>query len=617
MLKKQRSGATAKQPALPWQPQPASPLAQADVASVLGQAIAFHRAGLLAEAEQLYRRILGVERRNFDCLHLLGVLHFQRGEFSEALRQIDDALKINPNVADAHNNRGNALKKLNRPEQALASYDRAIALKPDDAATFNNRGSALKELEQLEEALADFDQAIELRPAFAEAFNNRGNVCRELERFDEALSDYDKALALHANNPDAFNNRGAVLNKLERFEEALADLDKAIALKPDHAEAHYNRGTTLVDLRRFEGALAEFDKAIALRPDYAQAYYSRGTAYLALTRIDEALADFDRAIGFKADHPHAWWNRALGKLLTGRYREGWAEYEWRLQVDPTAQSRRDFRRPRWTGNRDIAGKTLVLHHEQGFGDTIMAARYVRPLIESGARVVIDAPAPLASLLSQIDGAQVVTAEDALPPFDFHCPMMSLPLAFATTLGTIPADVPYLSAPPVHAEKWAQRLPSSGVPRIGIAWAGNPTYKQDRTRTIGLPSVLPLLSRTDVQFVGLQRDLRAGDAEILQSNPQVRNLGDALESFADTAAVIASLDLIISIDSATVHLAGALGKPVWVLLPYAPDWRWLLGRDDSPWYPTVRLFRQARLDDWSGVVERVAEELARFARSFRA
>jgi len=271
------------------------------------------------------------------------------------------------------------------------------------------------------------------------------------------------------------------------------------------------RGTTLVDLRRFEGALAEFDKAIALRSDYAQAYYSRGTAYLALTRIDEALADFDRAIGFKADHPHAWWNRALGKLLTGRYREGWAEYEWRLQVDPTAQSRRDFRRPRWTGNRDIAGKTLVLHHEQGFGDTIMAARYVRPLIESGARVVIDAPAPLASLLSQIDGAQVVTAEDALPPFDFHCPMMSLPLAFATTLGTIPADVPYLSAPPVHAEKWAQRLPSSGVPRIGIAWAGNPTYKQDRTRTIGLPSVLPLLSRTDVQFVGLQRDLRAGDA----------------------------------------------------------------------------------------------------------
>jgi tetratricopeptide (TPR) repeat protein len=617
MIKKQRSGATAKQPVLPWQPQQASPLQQVDVASVFGQALAFHRAGQLAEAERLYRRILQVERRHFDSLHLLGVIHFQRGEFSEAVRQIDDALKIDPNVADAHNNRANALKKLKRPEQALASYDRAIALKPDDAATFNNRGAVLKELERFEEALADLDQAIMLRPDFAEAFNNRGNVYRELEQFGEALSDYDKALALHVKNPDALNNRGAVLNKLERYDEALADLDKAIALKPDHAEAHYNRGTTLVDLRRPDEALADFGRAIALRPDYAQAFYSRGTAYLALARIDEALADFDRAIGFKSDHQNALWNRAVGRLLTGRYREGWPEYEWRLQVDPTASSRRDFRRPRWTGSRDIAGKTLLLHHEQGFGDTIMAARYVRRLIESGTRVVIDAPAPLASLLAQIDGANVVTTGDASPSFDFHCPMMSLPLAFATRLETIPADVPYLSAPPAHIQKWAQRLPRSGVPRVGIAWAGNPTYKQDRIRTIGLPRVLPLLSRTDVHYVGLQRDLRDGDAELLRGHPQVENLGDALETFADTAAVIASLDLIISIDSATVHLAGALGKPVWILLPYSPDWRWLLGRDDSPWYPTARLFRQTRFDDWSGAVERATEELARFAQSFRA
>jgi hypothetical protein len=246
----------------------------------------------------------------------------------------------------------------------------------------------------------------------------------------------------------------------------------------------------------------------------------------------------------------------------------------------------------------------------------MVVRYVRRLIESGARVVIDAPAPLVPLVAQIEGAQVITPEDALPTYDFHCPMMSLPLAFATTLETIPADVPYLSAPPAHSQKWAQRLPKTDFPRIGIAWAGNPTYKQDRTRTIGLPRILPLLSRTDVRYVGLQRDLRDGDEEILRRHPQLENLGDALESFADTAAVIASLDLIISIDSATAHLAGALGKPVWILLPYAPDWRWLLGRDDSPWYPSARLFRQARLDDWSGVVEKVTQELAHFAQSFR-
>jgi tetratricopeptide (TPR) repeat protein len=616
MLKKQRSGATAKQPALPWQPQPASPLAQADVASVLGQAMAFHRAGLLAEAEQLYRKILQVERRNFDCLHLLGVICYQRGEFAEAVHQIDAALKIAPDVADAHNNRGNALRKLQRSEQALASYDRAIALKPDDAATFNNRGSAFKELEQLEEALADFDKAITLRPDFAEAFNNRGNAYKELERFDEALSDFDKALALRADNPDAFNNRGAVFKVLERFDEALADFDRALALKPDHAEAHYNRGTTLLELRQFDRALADFGRAIALKRDYAEAYYNRGTMFLALARVDEALADFERAIIFKPDYPTAFWNRAFTKLLAGRYQEGWPEYEWRLQTEQTSENRRDFQRPRWTGSRNIAGKTLLLHSEQGFGDTIMAARYVRRLIEAGARVIIEVPVPLASLLGQIDGAQVVTTGDALPSFDFHCPMMSLPLAFATTLETIPADVPYLSAPPAHAEKWAQRLPRSGVPRIGIAWAGNAAFRHDRIRSVGLNRMLPLLSRTDVHYVGLQRELRPGDAEILQGNPQVENLGDALETFADTAAVIASLDLIIAVDSAVVHLAGALGKPVWLLLPYSPDWRWLLDRHDSPWYPTARLFRQARIDDWSGVVENATQELARFAQNVR-
>jgi tetratricopeptide (TPR) repeat protein len=617
MLKKHRSGATAKQPVLPWQPQPASGLSPADVASVFAQAMAFHRAGLMVEAEQLYRRILQVERRHFDSLHLLGVIHFQRGEFSEAVRQIDDALKIDPNVADAHNNRGNALRRLKRPEQALEAYDRAVALKPDDAPTFNNRGTVFKELELFDEALADLDQAITLRPDFAEAFNNRGNVYKELERFDEALSDFDRAIALRADNPDAFNNRGVALKELERFEAALADFDKAISLKPDHAEAHYNHGTTLMELRRFDEALADFGKAIALRRDYAQAYYNRGTAFLALARLDEALADFERAIAFKPDYPDACWNRAFTKLLAGRYREGWREYEWRLQADPTSESRRDYQRPRWTGNRDIAGKTLLLHAEQGFGDTIMAARYVRRVIEAGARVMLAAPPPLASLLRQIDGAEVVTTGDALPPFDFHCPMMSLPLAFATTLETIPASVPYLSAPPAHAEKWAQRLPKSGLPRIGIAWAGNPDFRHDRTRSVGLSRMLPLLSRTDVQFVGLQRELRDGDAEILRSTPQMENLGDALETFADTAAVVASLDLIIAIDSAMVHLAGALGKPVWILLPYSPDWRWLLDRQDSPWYPTARLFRQARIDDWEGVVEKAGEELARFAQSFRS
>jgi tetratricopeptide (TPR) repeat protein len=555
-------------------PDPA-PSPAPDITSLLNQALALHQTGRLAEAEPLYRTVLRAQPSHFDTLHLLGLLHYQRGEHAEAVRRIDLALLINPNAIAAHNSRGAALKELNRTDEALASYGNAIALDP----------------------------------TYADAYYNRGNVLRERQQFEDALADYDRAIALKPDHIDAFNNRGTALRALRRFEEALASFDRAIALGPENADALHNRGNALNDLRRFEEALASFDHAIALKPNLAEAFDNRSTALLNLKRIEEALASYDQAIAIKPDYAEGYRHRAFCRLLVGRCIEGWADYEWRWKTAQMVSERRNFKPPQWYGSTDIAGKTILLHSEQGFGDTLMAARYVRPVIARGARVVLELPAALVPLLAEIDGvAQLVTKHHPLPGFDLHCPLMSLPLAFGTTLNTIPADVPYLSVPQAHAEKWLQRLPRSGRPRVGITWTGNPDHKRDHERSIELRRMLPLLSRTDVDFFSVQKFLREGDSEILRAN-QIANLGDAIETFADMAAMISNLDLVITVDTSVAHLAGALGKPVWILLPFIPDWRWLLDRHDSPWYPSAQLFRQSRVDDWEGVVGRVSAALS--------
>ena len=602
----QQADVAPQQPA--WQP----PSSTADPQAIFDQALAFHRAGLLNEAEQLYRQVLTTHPKSFDCRHLLGVITYQRGDYVDAIAQIDLALKINADIADAHLNRGNALKKLKRLEEALESYDQAAALKPDDPTIHNSRGTVLRELGRFSDALADLDAAVALKPDFSEAFNNRANTYKDLELFDAALADYSQAIALNRNNADALSNRGNLYKRLERHDEALADYDQAIAREPRNAEAAYNRGTALLDLDRPDAALADFDRAIALRPDYVAALYNRGLALMNLTRTEDALADYARVIALDPDHAHAPWNRALCNLALGRYREGWIDYERRIETDEGMAQWRNCGQPQWTGRESLVGKTLVLHSEQGFGDTIMAARYMRQAMDLGARAVVDVPAAIAPVIAQIDGVTMVTEGQAMPAFDLHCPLMSLPAAFGTTVDTIPAEVPYLRAPTAHLDKWHVRLPQAGGLRVGINWAGRPDFRWDTVRSIGLARMLPILAARNVRFFALQKELRDGDAELLRSHPHVTPLGHEIENFADTAAIISHLDLVISSDTSVVHLAGALGKPVWVLLNFAPDWRWLLDRTDSPWYPTARLFRQAKLGDWSGVVDAVTAELARLA-----
>jgi tetratricopeptide (TPR) repeat protein len=641
-----------------------------EVASLFAEGVALHRAGRLADAEMVYRRILATQADHFESLHLLGVVFYQRGDHASAISQIDLALIKSPNNVRALNNRGAALKELNRFEEALESCDRALAIQPDHPEALYNRGVVLHELKRFEGALASYDRVLKLKPGYPEALYNRGNTLRELKRFPEALASYDRALAkrphhvatlsnrgltLHdlgrfdeallsydralshrPDNPKALSNRGITLQVLSRFEEALESYDRALAVRPEYPEALYNRGIVLHQLKRFEEALESYDRALAQRSHYAEALSNRGLALHEMTRFEEALASFDaaltlrpdcgeahshrgttlhemqrfdealasyhRAINLRPDCAEAHYNLALCQLLTGDFERGWREREWRWRTEQSG--RWNFKQPVWRGSNNIAGKTILLHTEQGFGDMIQFCRYVPLVAECAARVILEVPEPLHQLMGTLRGvAQVVSTGQPLPDFDMHCPLLSLPLAFDTRLDTVPSATPYLGAPSQASLDWNARLGLRNRPRIGLCWSGRSEHKNDRNRSIILDTLLPLLD-FDATFVSLQQQVRSGDGVALKRRSNLLHFGHDLKNFSDTAALIANLDLVVSVDTGVAHLAGALAKPVWVMLPLIPDWRWLLDREDSPWYPTARLFRQDSTRTWDYVVSRV-------------
>jgi tetratricopeptide (TPR) repeat protein len=566
-----------------------------------------------------YQRAIALDPGDAESHNGCGLALHESERFEEAINCYDKAIALSPNFAQAHYHRGLALQTLERFNASLECYDRAIALEPNFVEAYSNRGRVLRRLERPADALVSYDRMIALRPQNAEGYLNRGNTLQELGRLDEALASFDKAIAISPDFAEAYSNRGNALRKLKRADEALISFDKSIALKPDSAEVHANRGNALQELGRLNEALISFDKAIALKPDSADLYINRGKALLELNRDSEALASFDKAIALKLDLPLAHWNRAHSLLRAGDFDQGWKEYEWRWRVHPSWVRSQDFPQSLlWLGERPIEGKTIVLYAEQGFGDTIQFVRYVPLVAALGAKVILEVHPELKMLLSGVQGAgKVIGRGEALPPFDWHCPLASLPLAFKTRLKTIPAATPYLFAPEERVAFWATQLPKSDLLRIGIVWSGNPEFPDDNTRSIGLAPLVPMLSTPGFQFVSIQKDLRVGDEEILRDHPQVLHLGDELADFSDTAAIMSLLDLIVSSDTAPVHLAGALDRPVWILLQHSPDWRWMVERDDNPWYPAARLFRQTIAGDWAGVVGRVIAALnsGQFRRAF--
>jgi tetratricopeptide (TPR) repeat protein len=433
-----------------------------------------------------------------------------------------------------------------------------------------------------------------------------------LRRFDEALASYDRALALRPDNAEVHVNAGVTFFQLKRFAEALASCDRALALQPDYPEAHSSRGNALTMLGRFDEALANYDRALVLRPDYAEAHTNRGVTLHALKRFHDALQCHARAVAARPHFAEAHYNEGLCRLLTGDFERGWAKHEWWRDIAQFKHSKRNFVQPRLTGSQEVAGKTILLHAEQGFGDTIQFCRYAPRIAALGGRVILEVQRSLHDLMQALPGAvQVVSKGDPLPDFDMHCPMLSLPLVFGAALATIPRETPYLRASAQTAAHWSARLPPKTRPRIGLAWSGRPEHNNDQNRSIDLAAFLSPLKGIDATLVSLQRDVRAADAAVLQDRSDLIHFGEELKDFADTAALAANLDLVVAVDTSVAHLAGALGKPVWVLLPFIPDWRWLLDRDDSPWYPTARLFRQDDSRQWDGAFGRLRAALDDF------
>ncbi len=541
-------------------------------------AVALHQQGQLRQAEKLYARVLKAAPDYFDALHLLGLTKAQAGQMGEAYRLMTAALKLNPQAPDAWMNLANVLHTLKRDAEALDCLDKALALRPGDLNALHQRGTALLALGRAQEALACFGEVLARNPRHAEAILNRGGALAKLGHTEQALADFDAALALMPGHPVALYNRGNALSVLNRYEEALPAFDRALAAVPNHAPAWNGRGGALQALKMHADAVASFDKAIALQKDYADAHF----------------------------------NRALSLLALGDLRHGFAQYEWRWKRSGMRDTRRGYGKPLWLGEYPLARKTILLHSEQGLGDTIQFARYAPLLARAGARVVLEVQPELKNALVGLDGVAACFARgDQLPAYDVHCPLGSLPLAFKTEPATIPADIPYLCADEARLAKWRSALAAVPGKRVALAWAGNVSHANDRNRSIDLALLEPLLALDGVSFLSIQRELRGNDADILARHANVTHLGGELSDMADTAALATLADLTISVDTSVVHLAGALGRLVWVMLPFAPDWRWTLMGERNPWYPQARLFRQPVLGDWPSLLATVRAELARF------
>jgi Flp pilus assembly protein TadD len=516
------------------------------------------------------------------------------------------AIALNPNFAEAHSNLGSLLTNKGQLDEAIAACRQAIALRPNYAEAHSNLGNALIGRGQLDEAIAAFRQAVILNPKLSEAHSNLGNSLRDKGQLDEAIVVFRQAITLNPNIPEAHYNFGIALADKGQLDEAIAAYRQATALRPNFAGAHSNLGSALKDKGQLDEAIAACRQAIALQPNLLEAHCNLVNALRDKGQLDEAIAVCRRAIQIKPGDARVHWNLAILLLTLGRFAEGWEEFEWRLK-DETKRLRRDFWPPQWNGE-DLAGKTLLLHTEGGYGDAFQFIRYVPLLRGRAKKMILECSPTLVRLFSDLPGVDEIIARGrALPAFDYQIPLQSLPRLFKTDLTNIPNAVPYLKVPPEDQSRWKGRVQSEGQLKVGLVWAGSPPRKMgDDIRTRGLDVLAPLGQTPNVRFFSLQK----GPESSLARPPGLKltDFTQDLNDFTDTAALIENLDLVISVDTSVAHLAGALARAVWVLIPFSSDFRWLMDRTDSPWYPTMRLFRQRRHDDWESVIAEVEAAL---------
>jgi len=615
------------------------------------QAIAAFQDKRPEAAAQLCREMLQDTPTHAGSLHLLGVIEAALGHIDEAENLVRRSIALRPGFAEMHFSFAQILASAGKQDEAIEHYQKVLAIKPHHAGTLvalaalhNLRGGAACEQGRYAEAREFFEEALVLRPDFPEALNNLGVVSFEQGRYPEAAQFHERALILKPDYVAALNNLGNALKAQGQWPEAIACYRRALEVQPDLPQAQNNLGLALLHgefdcaeaaacfqkvidvypayvpalthlgitycLRgAFHEGVAIYQKALAIEPSYRDALNNLGNALRALGQIDEAIATYQRVVALKPGDPDGRHNLAMALLTAGRFEEGWREYEWRWRTPQLAPAVRNFAQPQWQGEAGD-GRILFLHAEQGFGDTIQFCRYAPLAAERGWRIILEVQPELKRLLGSLSGVERVIARgDALPDFDRHCPLLSLPHAFSTSIDTIPAARFYLKADPKETAAWREKL-SKTKRNIGLVWTGNPRLfsldlaAANHRRSIPLAALTPLATLPDVQFYNLQKDA----TEFPQGLSLIDFMADCRD-FADTAALIAALDMVVTVDTSVAHLAGALGKPVCLLNRFDTCWRWLQGREDSPWYPSMRVFRQAKPGDWEGGVQTLVRQLS--------
>jgi tetratricopeptide (TPR) repeat protein len=593
----------------------------ADTSATLYEAGLRHmRAARYLDAQTCCRQGLAIDAGHAGILHLMGLLSLQAKQYDHAVAWMARAVGQDPRP-EYLLSLGTALRPMGRHQEALLSIDKAVQLKPEDADLWKALGDVLVELERPADALLSFQHVLRLDPRHWDAANQCGMILHRSGRLEEALACFSLCDGWQPNEVATLSMRAICLDGLKRFEEALADTRRAQALDPANAELCNNVGILLRKNGRDEAALEWFDRALELRSDFTDALHNKAVSFTQTRKFDEAFAVYD---GLKATDPKdalADLGLAHLHLLNGNFEAGWAGREVRWQIPSFSAAYPKLPQPMWLGNSGLEGKTILIGADEGFGDTIQFARYVPMVAERGACVVLVVQDPLHRLMSDLPGvSQCVpisaTTTNKLPAFDLHCPMMSLPLAFATRLDTVPSPASYLPRPAqTRLRAWQDRLGPHDRLRVGLVWSGNPKHRNDHNRSLPLRALARLLD-LDATFVSLQKDPKPADKATLLERADIFDLTGLLDDFAETAALVCCLDLVITVDTSIAHLAGALGRPTWILLPYVPDYRWLLDRDDTPWYPTARLFRQTETREYGAVIDRIRSELLTRIAAFR-
>jgi tetratricopeptide (TPR) repeat protein len=574
------------------------------------------QAGQVLEAQLSCQQALDIDASHADSLHLMGLVALHARQFDHAVAWLTRAIRQDTRP-EYLVTLGLTLKQAGRLEEACATFDTALRLKPEDAELWKALGAVLAALNRPDDALLAYQRAMKLNPRHWEAAYHCGNLLHQTQRFEQALAHFNLANWLQPDHVPTLFARARTQRALKRYEQCLADYQRAHALAPTDPIISNNIGDALLRLDRYQEGLDWFDKALQLRPGVTEVLVNRAFALFQLHRFGEAMAAYARATELDPNDARSVWQIAHLQLQTGDFAEGWAGREARWQVPEFAPDYPKFSQPKWLGEQDIAGKTVLICADEGLGDTLQFARYLPDLAARGARVILVVEDGLRRLLTGIPGVcecLPFTARE-LPPFDLHCPIMSLPLAFGTTLETIP-QANYL--PPLPAGRvrlWRDRLGPRHRLRVGLVWSGNPHQGNDRNRSMPFKALTPLLD-LDATFVSLQKDVRPGDKALLEARTNIIDFTAELTDFAETAALIANLDLVITVCTSVAHLAATLGRPTWIMLPFVGDWRWLDGRDDSPWYPSVRLFRQDETRDYGVVIASVRAELQAMICSFK-